>query len=186
MRDEYMVFMRGVKQVRPFARWEPRKHFESLPEKDHGENIRGNSRPVDESAMMEFTELLMKQAISPFAPMPEQEDMSEMLYRSGREESAQEVRARRVLQTSCAEGESFAIASTLLPEVAGCYTATNTEVNDEVFYTETGDVGSGQNIVQAFQPNGDASDVSTKLGCLHCSTQQPCINLDLARIAGFL
>ncbi|CAN0450172.1 unnamed protein product [Ascophyllum nodosum] len=82
-----------------------------------------------------------------------------MLYRSGREESAQEVRARRVLQTSCAEGESFAIASTLLPEVAGCYTATNTEVNDEVFYTETGDVGSGQNIVQAFQPNGDGSDV---------------------------
>ena len=64
---------------------------------------------------------------------------------------------------TCDEGESFAITSTLLPDVAGCYTDTSIEANDEVFYTETGTVGPGQNIVQAFEFEVNASDVSTEL-----------------------
>ena len=64
---------------------------------------------------------------------------------------------------TCDEGESFAITSTLLSDVAGCYTDTSIEANAEVFYTETGTVGPGQNIVQAFEFEVNASDVSTEL-----------------------
>ena len=112
--------MRGVKQVRPFARWETRKHFESLPEKNHGEINPVNARAVDESTMMELIELLVKPAISPFAPMPEQEDMPGIPYQSDWEESAQEVRARRMLQTSCTEGDPFTITSSAFPSLDGC------------------------------------------------------------------
>ena len=49
----------------------------------------------------------------------------------------------------CEEGQSFTIVSTVVPEVAGCYSDTGLLSYDEVYYSETGTTDFRQNLIIA-------------------------------------
>lgn len=61
---------------------------------------------------------------------------------------------------SCAEGESFTINSTVLQDLNGCYITTNTFKEGEIVYTESGNLNSGQNFVNADDIGDDSDEVS--------------------------
>lgn len=50
---------------------------------------------------------------------------------------------------TCAEGESFTINSTVLPDLNGCYFDTGTLIEGEIVYTESGNRFTDQNMVHA-------------------------------------
>ncbi|CAN0386182.1 unnamed protein product, partial [Ascophyllum nodosum] len=45
---------------------------------------------------------------------------------------------------------SFTVVSTIVPEVAGCYSDTGSTNENEIYYSETGTTDAQQNIVGAF------------------------------------
>ncbi|CAN0404328.1 unnamed protein product, partial [Ascophyllum nodosum] len=51
--------------------------------------------------------------------------------------------------TPCTAGESFTVVSTIVPEVAGCYSDTGSTNENEVYYSETGTTDAQQNVVGA-------------------------------------
>ena len=161
--------MRTGKQTHHHAPWEAQTHFGDLHQERHGESFHAEAAPVEDSTLVgKHLQLLVR----PANLFESASEIKTALRVTRRDRKASgKWRERRVLQTSCAAGNPFTVVSTIVPEVAGCYSDTGSTNENEVYYSETGTTDTPQNIVGAFDL-GEAGtpDVSASLPSVCCPT----------------
>ena len=115
--DEMYAF--HDKQTDPVTPWQARDQFERL-HGDHDKNTAHAAASVvaNTPSMDGRRRLFLRSASSLFAPLTEKEGIKQVLNQD--RYGIDEARARRILQTSCAEGDPFTITSSAFPSLEGC------------------------------------------------------------------